>query len=147
MEENNNTNQIKKCPFCGGKIDTDAQKCKFCGEWVNKKDEDNFPQELKHFNWGAFLLNWIWGIMHKKYITLLYFPACIIPVIGPLAISIWFGIMGNKWAWNSQTWESTEQFNEVQKSWVRWWIILAIFGLILAIKTFIILAIIGSIES
>ena len=61
------------CPFCNGEILADAKKCQHCGEWVNK-DVENLPEELKHFNWGAFLLNWIWGIWHKKYITLVYFP-------------------------------------------------------------------------
>ena len=84
----------KVCPFCNAEIATDAKKCKFCGEWVTE-DSNVLPVELRHFNWGAFLLNWIWGIMHKKYITLLYFPACIIPIIGPLIISVWFGFMGN----------------------------------------------------
>ena len=55
MDENNNSNQTKKCQFCGAEIDAEAQKCKFCGEWVDKKNEDDLPQELKHFNWGAFL--------------------------------------------------------------------------------------------
>ncbi len=135
----------KLCPFCNAEIDNNAKKCKFCGEWVCQ-DEDNIPQELKHFNWGAFLMNWIWGIMHKKYITLLYFPACIIPVIGPIAISIWFGLAGNKWAWESKTWESIEQFNESQQNWVRIWIILFILGIIFAIKTIITLVYIGSVE-
>ena len=135
----------KQCPFCNAEIDVNAKKCKYCGEWVSSK-EDDLPQELKHFNWGAFLMNWIWGIMHKKYITLLYFPACIIPVIGPIAISIWFGLAGNKWAWESKTWESIEQFNESQQNWVRIWIILFILGIIFAIKTIITLVYIGSVE-
>ena len=42
----------------------------------------------------------------------MYFAACIIPVLGPLAVSIWFGFAGNKWAWKSKNWESIEQFNE-----------------------------------
>ena len=144
MDENN-TNSTMACPYCGAEISSDAKKCKFCGEWVTTKEND-LPKELKHFNWGAFLLNWIWGIMHKKYITLLYFPACLIPLIGPLAISIWFGFMGNKWAWNSQTWESPEQFNEVQERWVRLWFVLAVLASIVLIKVFIILSIVGSIE-
>ena len=144
MDENN-TNSTMTCPYCGAEIGSDAKKCKFCGEWVTTKDND-LPKELKHFNWGAFLLNWIWGIMHKKYITLLYFPACLIPLIGPLAISIWFGFMGNKWAWNSQTWESPKQFNEVQERWVRLWFVLAVLASIVLIKVFIILSIVGSIE-
>ncbi len=134
----------KVCPFCNAEISADAKKCKFCGEWVDKENEENFPSELKKFNWGAFLLNWIWGIMHKKYITLLYFVACIIPVIGPLAISIWFGIAGNKWAWNSKNWASVEEFNDVQRNWVKLWIILAVVSLIIGIKVFLLLAFIGS---
>lgn len=86
------------CPFCNGEITANVKKCQHCGEWVNKDDE-NFPSELKRFNWGAFLFNWIWGIMHKKYITLLYFAACFIPVLGTIVISLWFGFAGNKWAW------------------------------------------------
>lgn len=58
-------NQVKICQFCGGEINEDAKKCKFCGEWVIS-EENELPQELKHFNWGAFLFNWIWGIMHKN---------------------------------------------------------------------------------
>lgn len=135
----------KVCPFCNAEIDKNAKKCKYCGEWVCQKEED-FPEELKHFNWGAFLMNWIWGIMHKKYITLLYFPACLIPVLGPIAISVWFGFAGNKWAWQSKTWDSIEQFNECQQNWVRIWFILFIMGLIFALKTIITLVYIGSVE-
>lgn len=133
----------KLCPFCNAEISTDAKKCKSCGEWVCKQ-EDSYPEELKRFNWGAFLLNWIWGVMHKQYITLLYFVACIIPVIGPLAISIWFGFTGNKWAWKSKNWESIEQFNDAQRAWVRLWFVLAGFGIILCIKIFLLLSLIGS---
>ena len=133
----------KLCPYCNAEIDANAQKCKFCGEWVVDKDNE-IPAEIKHFNWGAFLMNWIWGIMHKKYITLLYFPACIIPVIGPILISIWFGLEGNKWAWKSKNWESIEQFNEVQTNWVKLWIILAVVTIIILLKIFIVLTLIGN---
>lgn len=131
------------CPFCNAEIPANVKKCQHCGEWINRNDE-NFPEELKRFNWGAFLLNWIWGLWHKKYITLLYFVACIIPVLGPLAISIWFGVAGNRWAWKSKNWESIEQFNEIQRNWVKLWFILVVLGMIFTIKIFIILALIGS---
>lgn len=133
----------KICPFCNAEVDVSAKKCKFCGEWISN-EENSLPPEIRRFNWGAFLLNWIWGIFHKKYITLLYFPACLIPILGPLAISVWFGIAGNKWAWKSNCWETIESFNESQRVWVRIWLILFILGLIFAIKTFLILAIIGN---
>lgn len=134
--------KIINCPFCGTELSENVRKCKACGEWIVTDDND-LPQELKHFNWGAFLLNWIWGIMHGRYITLLYFPACLIPVIGPLAISIWFGFAGNKWAWKSKKWNSIEEFNQTQKNWVRLWFVLLIFGLIISIKLFFIFAYIG----
>lgn len=134
-----------QCPFCNGEISPEAKKCKHCGEWV-VKEEDLFPQELKRFNWGAFLLNWIWGVMHKKYITLLYFLACFIPILGPLVISIWFGIAGNKWAWNSKNWASIEEFNEVQKNWVRIWFILAGLGIIITLKVIFVILLISNIQ-
>jgi hypothetical protein len=135
-----------QCEYCKAEIDTDAKKCKYCGEWVQQGNED-LPEELKHFNWGAFLLNWIWGIMHGKYITLLYFVACLIPIVGPLAISIWFGIEGNKWAWNSGTWKSVEEFNKKQRAWVKLWIILLVFSIILLLKFFIFLVLVSNIET
>lgn len=134
----------RQCPYCNAEISGDAKKCKFCGEWVCKDDENNYPEDLKRFNWGAFLMNWIWGIMHGKYITLLYFVACLIPVIGPIGISIWFGFSGNKWAWQSRNWASIEEFNQCQRNWVKLWIILFVLGLIFAIKAFLVLAYIGS---
>lgn len=74
----------------------------------------------------------------------MYFVACLIPVIGPIGISVWFGVVGNKWAWQSKNWDSIEQFNETQRNWVKLWLILAVVSVILAIKIFIILTLIGS---
>lgn len=141
----NNSLETKTCPFCSAEISLDAKKCKFCGEWVDD-NQKNLPKEIRRFNWGAFLLNWIWGVMHKKYITLLILPASIIPFIGPLALAIWFGIKGNQWAWESQEWKSTKEFNESQENWVRLWLILFIFGTILMLKIFLFLVYIGNTE-
>lgn len=84
------------------------------------------------FNWGAFFLTWIWGIFNKSYITLIIFPAILlslIPIIGtiiPLGLSIWFGIRGNKWAWENGNFSSIASFHAIQKKW-------AIAGLIVTI--------------
>lgn len=137
--------KIILCPYCNAEISSDAKKCKHCGEWVNK-DEETLSNDLKHFNWGAFLLNWIWGIMHGKYITLVYFPACLIPVIGPIAVSIWFGLVGNKWAWDSKNWSSIEDFNQIQRNWVKIWLILFVLGLIISAKIFLILFFVSNIN-
>lgn len=110
-------------------------------EFVNNSGEGVnaiVPAEIaKRFNWGAFLLSWIWGLGNKTYITLLIFLASIfafIPFIGglvPLGCAIWFGVKGNEWAWQNKKWDNIEHFNSVQKTW-------AIVGVILAVVSFVI---------
>ncbi len=80
-----------------------------------------------HFNWGAFLLTWIWGLGNKSYITLLAL-ACWLLIFVPyismisgmigLALAIWFGIKGNEWAWRNKKFDGVEEFHKFQKKWV-----------------------------
>lgn len=100
-------------------------------------------QRLKDFNWGAFLLSWIWGVGNKSYITLISLPIGLIcgfiPIIGPaiiLGLCIWFGIMGNRWAYANKEWENIDSFIAIQKKW-------AIAGLIAFVLCFIIGIILG----
>ena len=89
----------------------------------NYKYENQLPNELKKFNWGAFLLTWIWGLGNKTYIALLIFPLFLlkfIPFIGPilvLAFCIWLGIKGNEFAWKNKQWRDIEHFNKIQRRW------------------------------
>lgn len=80
------------------------------------------PEELGRWNWGAFLLGWIWGLGNKSYKTFLVF----IPYAG-----IYFlfanGSRGNRWAWQNKDWKSIEQFKRVQRRW-------AIAGAIVAVS-------------
>ena len=91
------------------------------------------PEELKGYNWGAFLLSWIWGIGNKTYITLLSFLVAFIPFIGCLAalgMNIWFGFKGNEWAWQNKHFESIEHFKSNQKKWTIAGIIVTIVSII-----------------
>ena len=88
----------------------------------------------KKFNWGAFLLSWIWGIGNKTWITFLVWPACFVPFVGGLiclGLQIWFGIKGNEWAWQNKKFESVEAFHKNQKTWAIVGTILAVIGIIL----------------
>lgn len=99
----------------------------------------------KKFSWGAFLLNWIWGLGNKTFITLIIFPislAAYIPFVGwlvTLGCSIWFGIKGNEWAWQNKRWESIEHFHAVQKKWAMWGVILFVLQMILIIGIFVLM--------
>ncbi len=70
------------------------------------------PAELKGWNWGAFLLGWIWGLGNRTFIALLG----LIPGIN-IIMAFVLGAMGNRWAWSNRRWESVEHFQQVQKIW------------------------------
>lgn len=71
------------------------------------------PEGLGGWNWGAFLMTWIWGIKFKVWVSLL----ALIPPIS-YAMPFVLGACGTKMAWKNGKWESVEQFKKEQKKWV-----------------------------
>jgi hypothetical protein len=90
------------------------------------------PREIIQWNWGAFFLNWIWGIRNKTYIAFV----CIFPVVGFIMMIV-LGMRGNEWAWQNKRWESIEQFQREQKIWSKWGLRFAVLILVLGILGFI----------
>lgn len=80
------------------------------------------PDEIKQWNWGAFLFNWIWGLANEVYIALL----CLVPFIGIIMIFV-IGVKGNEWAWRKKKWDSVEHFKSIQTIWT--YLGLALLGL------------------
>jgi hypothetical protein len=70
------------------------------------------PPEIAGWNWGAMLLNWIWGLGNRTYIALLMF----VPFVNFVMFFV-LGAKGNEWAWRNKTWESVEHFKQVQRKW------------------------------
>src|ERR1700731_1316961 len=85
------------------------------------------PPEIDRWNWGAFLLNWIWGIGNNTFITLL----ALIPLFG-IVMAFVLGARGNRWAWQNGRWDSVEHFQRVQRLWATWGVVLWIGGFALA---------------
>ena len=79
------------------------------------------PPGIAGWSWGAFLLNWIWAIGNSVCIGLL----AIIPYVG-FIFAIYIGIKGREMAWRKRRWESIEHFNQVQRSWSKWGVILTV---------------------
>jgi hypothetical protein len=75
-------------------------------------ERDEIPPEIRGWNWGAFLLNWIWGIGNNTYIALL----TLVPFVGFFMIFV-LGAKGNSWAWQNGRWDSVEHFKRVQRRW------------------------------
>ena len=91
-------------------------------------DPKTIPAEIDRWNWGAFLLNWIWGIGNNTYIALLTF----VPFFGFIWMFV-LGAKGSAWAWRNGRWDSVEHFKRVQRKWAIWgaviWIgMLVLFG-------------------
>lgn len=88
------------------------------------------PSEIDRWNWGAFLLNWIWGIGNNTYIALLMFVP-FVNIVMPFVL----GAKGSNWAWSNKRWESIEHFKQVQRKWAIWSVIayLVLIGLFVAL--------------
>jgi hypothetical protein len=83
------------------------------------------PPNLDRWNWGAFLLNWIWGLGNSTYIALLMF----IPLVNIVMIFV-LGAKGNHWAWKNRLWADEDHFKRTQRNWSRAGFIIAL-GMIL----------------
>jgi len=77
------------------------------------------PEEIKGWNWGAFLLAPLWPLTNRVWLGFLAW----VPFVG-FWMAIALGVKGNEWAWKSRKWQSIEQFQAHQKRW-------AIAGIIL----------------
>lgn len=73
------------------------------------------PPEIQGWNWGAFLLSWIWGIGNSVMIALL----ALIPFVN-LVMIFYLGAKGNELAWQNKTWDSVEHFKATQRKWALW---------------------------
>jgi len=79
---------------------------------ANDLAEQDMPAGVGQWNWGAFLLNWIWGLGNRTYIALL----CLIPGVNLVMIFI-LGAKGSQWAWKNKKWSDVVQFSRTQGLW------------------------------
>lgn len=92
------------------------------------------PYEIKGWNWGAFLLSWIWGIGNRVWIALIVFIP--IPLLA-LIVAFVLGAKGNEWAWQHKVWASVQDFKRTQRTWRNWGIGLLIVSLIIYAMFFV----------
>lgn len=72
------------------------------------------PQSIKKWNWGAFMYNIFWGIGNKCYLPLL----CLVPLLNIVWVFV-CGAKGNQWAWEAGDYSTPEEFLKVQATWSR----------------------------
>ena len=89
------------------------------------------PPEVDKWNWGAFLLTWIWGLGNKTYIALLMF----VPFVN-MAMIFLLGAKGSAWAWRNKKWDSVEQFKATQRKWVKAALLVYVLMIVLGVGIF-----------
>lgn len=140
------------CTHCGTKNDVEIQLCIHCGNTLIEKEQTDqldvkrsslrssssiiqnnsgrgkmvpLPPQLYGWNWGAFFLNWIWGIGNNTKIAFLtWIPGA------NLVLIFMLGARGNEWAWQNKRWNSVEHFQKIQKLWALWGFILFVLGML-----------------
>ncbi len=83
------------------------------------------PSIVGKWNWGAFALNWIWGLFNGSFLPLL----CFIPLFNLVWIFI-CGFNGNQWAWDSHKFTTVEEFETAQCKWNNAGLIVFIISLV-----------------
>ena len=88
-------------------------------EFVNNSGHGNLfdptvpvPDEIKGWNWGAFLMPYLWPFSNHVWIGLLSF----VPQVGWF-LALALGSKCNEWAWKSRRWRSIEHFKAHQRGW------------------------------
>ncbi|MGB6538980.1 MAG: cytochrome c oxidase assembly factor Coa1 family protein [Xanthobacteraceae bacterium] len=95
-------------------------------------DSKPIPPEIDRWNWGAFLLNWIWGVGNNTFIALL----SLIPLFGFVWIFV-LGAKGSRWAWRNGRWDSVDHFRRVQRRWAIWGAVFWIAWVVLCVGIFV----------
>ena len=93
------------------------------------------PPEIDRWNWGAFLLNWIWGIGNNTLIALLMF----VPMVNVVMVFV-LGAKGSAWAWRNKRWESIEKFREIQRKWAIWGVVVYVLLIAFFVALFFLIA-------
>jgi hypothetical protein len=81
-----------------------------------RAEPEAIPAEIDRWNWGAFLLHWIWGVGNNTFIAVL----TLFPLFGILIMPFVLGAKGSGWAWRNGRWDSVEHFKRVQRLWAIW---------------------------
>ena len=103
---------------------------------------DMVQKAIMRWNWGAFLLTWIWAFGNRLWLWVLiglgvnaiaFIPGAgnkpgLISLICQLVLAVILGVKGSEWAWKNGKWESIEQFKKTQNRWRRWGIVLTVVG-------------------
>lgn len=154
--------QSYTCPRCGAPVGTIANPndststtylpVGYANPYIlinSSGQQGAVPPEIENmgWSWGAFGVNWIWCLSHEIIawgIAMLFLTFFTCGILG-LPIAIYFGICGNRLAWQNRRFDSIEHFQATQRVWAKWGIGLFVAALLLL--ALYILAVIARVSS
>lgn len=89
-----------------------------------KGPQSEVPNEIKGWNFGAFMFTPYWGMYYKLPASLLAF----IPYVN-IVVAFVYAIKGNEMAWKNQSWLSVHEFNHFKNKWNIVGLILFLFSI------------------
>lgn len=116
-------------PFAGSQVDQAFE------QGGRESSQQALDAALGRWNWGAFLLGWLWAVCHRCYWPLIVFVlgfvnafiAVALPAAGAvgnlliglfsLGISIYLGLKGSRIAWDMGCYDSLQHFEDKERSW------------------------------
>lgn len=81
---------------------------------VMQNEMNVVPEEVKGWNWGAFMYSILWGIGNKSYLVFLM----LIPIFNIVWMFV-IGAKGNEWVWKNGNYTDVATFKAVQETWNR----------------------------
>ena len=107
---------------------------------MSATDPDTFEttagekDELDKWNWGGFLWGWIWAFGHRDWGRGVI--ALIVSLFIPFVAGIYYGLKGNRIAWENGTYSSKEELRQRERTWVKAWFIF--IGVIVALVVLVV---------
>ena len=81
-----------------------------------------------HWNWGAFMLNWVFGFANKAWLCFL----CFVPLLHIVWIFV-CGARAERWAWESGMFENGAAFRTTMRTWNRAGLLLFIVTIVVVV--------------
>jgi hypothetical protein len=85
--------------------------------------------ELDKWNWGACLWTWVWAVGHRRWPHALV--GLIVGSFIPIVMNVYFGLKGNKLAWETGAYSSKEELRARERRWA--WASLIFVGVLVAL--------------
>lgn len=128
------------CEKCGHKISPNDRFCEKCGERSRENQAKvkvsasmEEKRVIRKWSWGGFVFGWVYFVFMRGrfWLTILLLISQMVPFLN-IASLIYLGIEGRKFAWDMRDWKDFDEYEDTQRKWDTWAIIIFALSIISA---------------